>query len=159
MEIKKYVVIRDSREKANFWDFPPSKYCAETVVDGLPTGDYSLRGIETKFTIERKANTGEIAGNLYEKRFENELKRMQKFKHAFIVCEFLLEDLFKFPYGSNIPKSKWKYLKVNSNGLLKRIFELEVKYKCKFIFAGSRGKEVARILFARMAELYKNDLI
>lgn len=152
------LIIRDVQEKANYWDFSPSNLCRGTVVEGMRTADYTIRGLEKVFCLERKASSGELAGNLYTKQFENELKRMQLFKHAFVVCEFLLEDLFQFPYNSSIPKPIWKKLRVNSKGLLKRLFELEVKYNCKFIFAGNRGKEVAMILFKQMLEMYPDAI-
>lgn len=152
------LIIRDVQEKANYWDFLPSNLCKGTVVDSLKTGDYTIKGLRDQFVIERKFSSGELASNLYTKQFENELKRMQSFKHAFVVCEFLLENLFQFPYNSSIPKPIWKKLRVNSKGLLKRLFELEVKYNCKFIFAGNRGKEVAMILFKQMLEMYPDAI-
>lgn len=156
--MKKIEIIRDKQEKVNYWDFSPDNLFKGTASETMLTADYTIRGLENIFCIERKASSGEIAGNLYTKQFENELKRMEKFKHAFVVCEFLLEDLFNFPYGSGIPKIIWNKLRTNSGGLLKRLFELEVKYKCKFIFAGQHGKEVATILFKQMAELYEKEI-
>ncbi len=154
----KYTVVRDVQEKANFWHFGKASTCGGTIVESLKTGDYTLRGLEKIFIVERKHSSGELAGNLTKKQFTRELERMQQFKHAYCVCEFLLEDLFNFPYNSGIPRYVWPKLRVSSNFLLKKLFELECKYSCKFIFAGFRGKEVAKLLFKQMVVLYPNEI-
>jgi hypothetical protein len=154
----KYQIVRDNQEKETKWDFPPSANCNGTTEESLDTGDYTIRGLEDIFIIERKFSTGEFSGNLPAKRFERELQRMEKFKHKFIICEFLLEDLFQFPYNSGIPNKIWPKLRVHSGFLLKKLIELECQFGCKFIFAGTRGKEMARLLFKRMVELYPDKI-
>lgn len=159
-EIEKFYVIRDIQEKRGFWEFSPSKYCAGTKEQHLLTADYTIEGMEHIFAIERKASTGEIAGNVCTKQFENELKRAMKFKHFFIVCEFTLADVLRFPFNSSIPKAVWPRLKITSHLLLKRIIELEMKYKCTFVFAGDAvsAKEFARSVFKRMIEQYGDEI-
>lgn len=154
--IAKYKVIRDIQEKKDVWEFPPSKYCSGTEVNHLLTGDYTLEGFEDIFVIERKANTGELAGNVCTKQFENELARGDKLKHFFILCTFSLKDVTNFPYNSNIPRSVWPKLKITSNLLLKRIIELQMDHKVQFLFCDNidTAKEVARSIFKRMIERY-----
>ncbi len=158
-DLVKYVVIRDIQEKARFWEFPKSVNCAGTVDQSMKTGDYTLRGLEDTFIIERKATTGELSNNLTKKQFENELQRMEKFAHAYIVCEFTLEDMFNFPFNSGIPRYIWRKLKVRSNFLLSRIAEIESKHNVKFVFAGENGKEYAKIIFKQMVKLYPDKII
>jgi len=94
----KYTIIRDNQEKSNYWTFNANKYCDGTICEHLVTGDYTIRGLEDKFTIERKANTGEFSGNITKARFERELSRMDKLDHSFLILEFTLEDMYSFPY-------------------------------------------------------------
>jgi ERCC4-type nuclease len=149
-----YTVIKDTREKQLGWTFSAGKNCLGMVVDTLKTGDYTIAGYENIVIIERKANTGEFVKNVVQDRFDRELKRLQKFRHPFIILEFTMEDVINFPLGSGIPKDKWKDLRVSNWFLLKRIVELEMKYKTKIIFAGTRGKEVAASIFKRVVEQY-----
>ncbi len=154
----KFTVLRDNKEKSAYWQFNSSTSCAGTISSSLPTGDYTIQGLELVFTIERKASTGELANNLPTKRFERELQRMELFSHAYIVCEFTMKDLCNFPYNSGIPRKIWPRLRVTSTYMLKKVVELESKYKVKFIFAGDNGKDVAKAIFKRMLEMYKDQI-
>jgi hypothetical protein len=148
----KYTVIRDDQEKANFWDFVPSQFCAGTISQRLPTGDYTLRGYENLLTIERKASTGEVYKNIFEARFDRELVRLDEFKYPFMVFEFTLEDLYLFPWNSGIPKYLWPKLKAKNHFMVKTITEYQIQYKVKVIFAGKRGKDIASSIFKRVIE-------
>lgn len=156
--LSRYTIIRDSREKSGYWHFNESTSCTGTVEGTLKTGDYCIEGFEDIFTIERKASTGELSGNITQKRFENELKRMDKLKHAYIICEFTLDDVLRFPYNSTIPSYVWPKLRVTSSYILKRIVEIETTYNVHFVFAGNNSKEVAKAIFRRMAEMYAERL-
>ena len=111
MDIK-YKVIRDTREQ-NGWTFMSSKACEGTLSGALKTGDYSIEGYEELLTIERKGSIAELANNLVEDRFERELERMESFKYAFMILEFSMDDLIKYPKGSGIPSYKIKSVKLN----------------------------------------------
>ena len=154
----KYTVIRDTREQAFYWEFEPSEKCVGTVVANLKTGDYTIDGMQDIFTIERKFSTGEFSGNISEDRFERELERMDKLKHAFLIFEFTLNDIYNFPSNSTIPSNKWHLLRVTPNYILKRLIEIETNHKCKIIFAGNKGSEIAGTIFKRMEELYGKDV-
>ena len=147
----KYVVIRDTREQ-NGWDFTTGSSCDGTVVEGLKTGDYSIKGYEYLLSIERKGCIAELATNLVEDRFERELERMEAFKYAFMIFEFNMEDLIAYPKGSSVPPWKRKSVKLNPFFLLKRLLEIEIKYKVKIIFAGKHGKTIASSIFKRVIE-------
>lgn len=148
-----YTVIRDTSEKENFgWWFDADDRCAGTVKASLDTGDYTIQGYESIFTIERKANTAEIAQNIYEKRFVAELERMLDFKHPFFVMEFTMDDIMRFPVNSGIPRHLWSKLKTTPAKLLKDLTTYQVKYGVPIIFAGEFGPEVATSLFKRILE-------
>lgn len=151
MKSKQFQVLKDSREQCG-WDFPAAGDCLGTVVEALPTGDYTLRGYETIFVIERKRSMGELAANLTDKRFHRELERLDSFPLPFLVCEFDFSDILRFPEGSGIPKSKWGRLRVTPRFLLSCVNQIMVKHKTKIIFAGAHGQEEASSLFKRVVE-------
>lgn len=78
-------IIVDSREQAP-WDF--SRFDVPTVVQGLPTGDYSLAGLEHVVAIERKSPE-DLLGCIGRSRgrFERELERLAGMRFAAVVCE------------------------------------------------------------------------
>src|SRR6185312_8933976 len=106
-ETKPYEVIRDTREQLG-WTFAKHSPCLGTVSGTLKTGDYTLKGLEETFVIERKRNTAEVAANVAQDRFWRELERLESFALPFIVCEFSLADVLSFPENSGIPEFKWK---------------------------------------------------
>jgi hypothetical protein len=146
-----YTVIQDSREQSPFF-FPKSDCCKGTIIKSLKSGDYSLENYEDIFVIERKGSITEWSANIFQDRFKRELERLESFKYPFIILEFTMDDIMKFPESSTIPKYKWKYLKVNANNILKATLDFQLKFKTKIIFAGCYGARVASSLFKRVIE-------
>ena len=154
----KYKVIRDTREKENYgWDFNQSKNCSGTETRTLPTGDYTIEGYEQEIVIERKGCVAEIAMNIFEPRFERELDRLESYNYPFLLMEFDLADVIRFPEGSSIPKYKWSSIKVKPFLILKKLTEYQLVYKTKFIFCGKNGKEMCASIFKRFLELKNGD--
>ena len=152
--LNKYIVMRDKQEKANYWEFGPDDYCEKTIAESLDDGDYTLVGFEKTFSIERKANTGEFAKNVTEGRFERELDRLDKLPHSFLLLDFSLDDIYRFPYNSGIPKYLWPKLRVGSNFILKRLIEIQTTHRCQVILTNGKGKDIAKLIFKRMIEMY-----
>jgi len=154
--VPKYTVIKDTREKDGYF-FKEYDQCAGMVVETMKTGDYTLKGMEDFLCIERKASAAEISNNLGRKKkpFQAEMERMQKFEHSFILCEFSLDDVIKFPENSGIPKAKQKYVKVTGKYILKCLIEFQLWYNTKIIFCGSKYNSflVANSIFKRVNEL------
>lgn len=138
-------VIIDQREQRP-WSFNSSRSGL------LKTGDYSLEGYEDVFTIERKGNSGELAGNLFDDRFYRELDRMEKITFPFLICEFDMDDIVNFPANSGIPHYLWPKLQMTPKLYLKKLMEIQLKYKCKILFCGPNGKLVAESIFKRILE-------
>ena len=63
------------------------------------TGDYSLKGLEDIFCIERKGSVSEFANNITEKRFKDVIERLSNVQHSFLLFEFNLEDVLQYPEG------------------------------------------------------------
>jgi hypothetical protein len=149
----KYTVLRDTREKdKQGWIWEPSKLCNGTVAQGLSTGDYTIEGFENIFVIERKGSISEWAGNVVQARFTKELERLSALPYAWILLEFNMSDVIKYPAGSGIPKSMWRRLKFTGPFILKKMTEMVIKYKVPIWLCGDQGKEVASNIFKRMIE-------
>lgn len=146
-----YLVYRDTREKSG-WDFAQSGYCAGTEDHTIKTGDYTLYGYETHICIERKGSVSELAANVTQDRFVRELERMKDFPWRYVLLEFTMEDVVKFPKGAKIPAYQRKFLKVRGPFLLKRIIELQKKYDVPFMFCGKYAREVCSSIFKRFME-------
>jgi hypothetical protein len=151
--IMPYTVISDTREQKG-WTFSENQYCAGTIIKGLKTGDYSIVGCETVFTIERKRNVAEFAGNIIQARFENEMKRLEFFPDAYLILEFTMENLMQWPVGSGLPPYLQRKTKISKRFLMKRFMDFQTNYRTKIILAGAHGKDVASSLFKRMSEKY-----
>ena len=70
-------VVIDSREQA------PLPISFPSLTAGLPTGDYSVLGLENDFCVERKS-LGDLYGSLTSgrERFSRELQRMRAYRFA-----------------------------------------------------------------------------
>jgi hypothetical protein len=113
----------------------------------LKTGDYSVLGLESVITVERKRNPAELSNNLFKDkaRFARELERMASFREAHVVLCFSLEDMLKYPYDkqSGLPQYVRKQIRVTGKALLKRLLELQREYPyVHWWFAGSEKHAV-----------------
>lgn len=149
---EKYTIIRDTQEKDNHgWIFHPDVNCYGTEEFKLKTGDYTIKGLEDIFTIERKSSTAEIAMNIYQPRFERELERLEQLKYPIIICEFEFNDILIFPHNSGIPQNKWHKLRTTGNYLFGRIMDYQVRFKTRWIFAGDDSMNAATSIFKQVA--------
>lgn len=164
-EYPKYTVVRDTREKEGHgWTFPSSTRCTGTLVQKLDVGDYSLLGFEKLFTIERKGSIMEFCSNLMEKRFmadynpskkpnqQSEFVRLEFIKWPFMLLEFTVEDLVKYPHIPVVPPKLRSRIRFTGSVAMKTMIELQMKYKTKIIFCGDRARDVASSIFKRIVE-------
>lgn len=137
-------VIKDTREQNGFdLEF----YGFNVINRKLDTGDYSIEGMEDILCIERKASTGEIAMNFGKevKRFNAEIERMKSIKYKYLICEFTIDILMKFPTGSGIPKNQLPKVKMNANYLLSRLRQME-QVGVKIIFCQSKEEAERKVV-------------
>jgi ERCC4-type nuclease len=158
IDFSNFHIIIDTREQ-HPWTFSHM----DKSVSKLDTGDYSLKGLENIFCIERKGNISEFANNITEKRFKDVVSRMNQIPHAFLLLEFDLEDVLIYPVGSTVPKRMWEKLKISPKFILKHIIELQVIHNIKVIFCGdaSNAEHMALSIMRKIYELYgqpKKDL-
>jgi DNA excision repair protein ERCC-4 len=158
--LQDYKVIKDTREQDG-WVFSQYDKCSGMEIGTLNTGDYTLKGFEDVVCIERKACASEIAMNLGKKKgaFNAEMERMKDFPFSFIICEFDMDDVLRYPEGSRVPRNLRAKVKVTGKYLLKCLLEFQVWYDTKIIFAGNKNNAflVCNSLFKRLNELFHKE--
>ena len=151
IDFSNFHIIVDTREQ-HPWSFDKM----EKSISKLDTGDYSLKGMEDIFCIERKGSVSEFANNITEKRFKDVVERLSKIPHAFLLFEFDLEDVLIYPVGSNVPKRMWDKLRISPKFILKHINELQLLQNVKVLFCGnaSNAEKMALALMRKAYEYY-----
>lgn len=155
-----YIILRDTREKQG-WDFPRDTLCLGVEDTALKTGDYTIKGYEDLICIERKKCVSEIAANIgkYKKRFEAEMRRIEKIRHRYIICEFSLQDIIDYPKNSNIPKSRRDNMVISGKYVLKCLIEYQLEYGVQIIFCDNATNAAifARSLLKRIHEQIERE--
>ena len=136
-------IVRDTREqkrqdKALGWMFDHGFDPAPVVITrGLPTGDYSLLGLENDVIVERKTLPDLIACLGREReRFENELLRMRGFASAVVIVEALFDEVAQGNYRS----------KLNPKCAVQTVISFCANYRIPFFFC-KNGKAAERCAF------------
>lgn len=127
-------IIEDTREQTPL-DF--SQFPFVTVERGtLRSGDYSIKGYESQFAVERKS-LADLVGTITHghERFERELERLCSFQYAAVVVEASEVDLRTGKYRSMLlPRAA-----------VGMITAFEVRYRIPFHFCGTRRMAAQRI--------------
>lgn len=144
-------IIVDTREQQP-WDFEFN----ETAIAKLDTGDYSVDGLEDILCIERKKSVSEIANNIVEKRYKDWTKRMAKFKYKFLMLEFDLDQVYKYPRIPDVPKRLWDKIKVSPKFIIKCLIELQIYYGIQVIFCGDH-ENAQNLALSIMKKVYQNE--
>ena len=150
VNFKDFKVIVDTREQQP-WDFEYVSHANRK----LDTGDYSVEGYETLLCIERKKSVSEIANNVTEKRFKDVIERMKQFKYSFLILEFDLEDIYRYPVGSNVPKRMWNRIKIGPSFIIKNLLEMQLKHGIQVVYCGdaANASKIALTLMRKVYEL------
>jgi ERCC4-type nuclease len=148
-----FTIIVDTREQKP-WSFANQAKANHK----LDTGDYSIEGLENLLAIERKRNVAEFANNVTEKRFVDVVDRLSKIPYSFILFEFDMEDVMKYPIGSDIPKRLWDKIRISPAFLLKHIVDLQIEHNIKIIFCGNsnNAEKVALSIMRKIHKEHKN---
>lgn len=158
MKKNSFTIIQDTREQTPFkFVMDGAEEAVAVEIDTLKTGDYSIRGLEDKLCVERKASVEELANNLGREweRFKNELERMRQFPHAFIVCEFSVADVFEYPENSTRMKSYQKEkVRLTGKFIIKKIMEIELEYNVKILF-GQNKYYACRLVYSLMKRTHE----
>lgn len=153
------LVLRDDREKVETdrWEFPPTEFCAGTKQCRLTTGDYTLEGFESFISIERKASVYDFVTSMSKGRFKEELDRLTEIAHGFVILEFEMDDLYRWPASHTSNQYVLNKLPLRHPGAaLASYLQLKLTYPhIDFIFAGpTLGKKIAGSIFKRIVEAY-----
>lgn len=108
-----FVILIDNREKApySFTELPLKKKYGKSRKNGknttpttlyvptetryLPTGDYSIDGLEQRFALERKSLEDLYATiGQHRQRFENELERLNALDFAAVIIEATQREIW-----------------------------------------------------------------
>ncbi len=131
-----FTIAIDTREQLPYV-FPGA------VTKTLPSGDYSIVGLETQVAIERKSKT-DAYGSLGQgrSRFRREVERLAAMDFAAIVVEDTLSGfLCRPPYSKMSPRSA-----------IGSLLAWSVRYRVPVYFAGDR--QYARALTQKLLEMY-----
>jgi DNA excision repair protein ERCC-4 len=119
------VLVQDSREQAGYGPLFDSPY----VVEGLPTGDYSVAGLQDRIAIERKSISDLVSSLTHgRERFERELARARPYHYFAVVIEGSAGTILRGEYDRSLanPKAVWE-----------SVCAFSVRY-CPFVFLGDR---------------------
>ena len=158
-QVLEYTVLRDDREKHGYgWYFQEDsdRQKVNTVVKRLKTGDYTVKGYEGIFTIERKGSVIEFATNVLQKRFKEELVRMKDFDYSVVILEFSMNEMALWPRAQNrFIKSK-NWARISAKTFMKMFWEIRLDNPhVDFIFAEDAGKETVTSLLKRLVLRYE----
>lgn len=137
------VVAIDTRERKPY-RFPRSE------VKTLPTGDYSIVGLEEQIAIERKTKSDAYSSlGQGRARFERELERLARFDYAAVVIETSLPDFLRAPAFS----------RMNPRAATNSIIAWSVKYRVCVFFAGDRrhGNALTQRLLEKYWRYHQGD--
>lgn len=153
MNNNNFTIIIDTREQKP-WTFEENT----TAHHKLDTGDYSIEGLQEIVAIERKRNVAEVANNITESRFEDVIDRLKKIKYPFVLLEFNLDDVMRYPIGSTIPKKLWSKIRITPNFIIKHLLDLELEHNIKIIFCGN-SSNAEKIALNIMKRIYKKHIV
>lgn len=115
-------IVVDTREQTPL-DFSPFPDCEEER-GALPTGDYSVKGLEGIAAIERKSCSDLLGSLTHDRaRFERELARLRSFALRAVVVEASWMQLAKGEYRS----------RMKPHSCLQSILGLSVRFGVPFL--------------------------
>lgn len=144
-----FTVCVDTREQAalHFLNIDPWSIIPLLHVV-LTTGDYSIRGFESRITIERKS-ISDFLGSITagRERFEREFERMSAMEFAAVVVEGELAEVLEYASEST---------KVLPKSIVGTVDAWRIRYGVHFIFCMSR-RHAERQTFGLLYQFWKNE--
>lgn len=136
-----FTIVRDTREqKPLSFEHDP----VEVVDDTLETGDYSVRGYEDTFAIERKSGDDLcLSLGSDRERFEAEMVRSTKLDEFKIMIECPRHWFYDYLGEGESPHV---YSAMSPNAIVATIDSWEDKYDTRFRWAGSRDQASLEIV-------------
>ena len=143
------IIIVDTREQKpylNIFDKLNQKY----LIKKLSIGDYSIKGYEDKFAIERKTLDDFISSiTRGRNRFEKEIKKAKDLKYFALIIECSFYDI----------KNRNYYSKIDPEVILSTIFKWSIKHNLKIYFMETReGGSLSILKLAESFLRYHKDV-
>ena len=137
-----FTIITDTREQTPlpFSNLP-------TIPGTLLTGDYSIRGLEHLFSVERKTVDDLVHSVIQQReRFEKELHRLRGFHFARLLIIGTEQQIEQGHYRSQ----------ANPKAVLHSMYALEIRYSVPIVF--SPTPQAAALLVERWAYWYAREI-
>ncbi len=131
-----FVVVIDSREQR------PYRFRG-AVTKPLPTGDYSIAGLEDRIAIERKSKKDAYASLGHDRaRFLREVERLSQLEYAAIVIEASLPSFLQAP----------EFTRMSARSAVRSLLAWSVRFGVPVLFAGDRrhGRAVTLCLLEQL---------
>lgn len=138
-------IVIDTREQKPLWEKSTKE--VDIIRGTLKTGDYSLKGLEHRFAIERKSGAdlfGTLGGG--HKRFKNELQRGLEMDYFAILIDESYDSILNKDFkGAEFSKMKGPVV-------ISILFTIHTKYKIPIFF--SAGRQQSKRIIKSLAESY-----
>jgi DNA excision repair protein ERCC-4 len=115
-------IVIDSREQRHL---PFERL--QTITKGLASGDYSIWGLESLFTVERKSidDLANCCTGRNRERFERELHRLRGYRFKRLLIVGSEEDIYRCRYHSSVAP----------NAVLATLGAFEARYDLPVVFS------------------------
>jgi len=124
------VVVVDTREQNPLWLPKPMKDLV--IMRGtLSNGDYSIRGFEDKFAVERKQNDIFAYLTSERKKTKEKLERLMRYDFKALVIEFEEDELY-MPHF---------YTDISPEVIRQSLISFEIKYGIHVFYGGRKALE------------------
>ena len=87
------------------------------------------------------------------------MQRMKDYPFSFLICEFSMDDVLKYPIGSRVPQKLRSQVRITGKYLLKCLIEFQIWYDTKILFCGDKKNAflVCNSIFKRLNELFHTE--
>ncbi len=123
------IVIVDTREQRPFlWEGDAD---VVAVRKGLPAGDYSLAGFESRVAIERKS-IDDLVDTVVKSRdrFYSELRKLDSYQDAAIVIEGSMAD---------VTHKRYKSQGIDWRSVIGAVFAIQSQFRMPVVWCGDRA--------------------
>jgi ERCC4-type nuclease len=150
------VILYDDREKRPWTFLQATNYGWKMERTHLKTGDYTFKGCEKKFCIEKKSGLAELFTNLSAKNrptFRDFLRRLSEFQVKAIVVE---DDLSTISQCVKLLREKSNNkICMNEDTIYYWVSRITVDYRIPILFTGRDIRTQCRMIHNLFTEAYE----
>jgi DNA excision repair protein ERCC-4 len=144
---KGFILVQDTREQRPLFSSPPNDL--EVISKALPYGDYSIRGFEDRFCIERK-QMSDFYGYI-GKEHKRTIRKMEQFRDMVTACGWagLAVEATEADLLTGFVMSR-----VSPETARQALVSFEVRYGVHVYYSRSR-RDIARWVLDRAIKFYR----